>query len=346
MQIRKLNTLRGIAALIVFITHFSDVTNWLNGALGGGSGAYGVMLFFMLSGFLMSYLYLGTDMTRDNVTRYLLARVGRIFPLYVLVVLGSYLLTIYGNDSLYYIPDTHSLLSHLLFLSGESVLWSIPPETQFYILFLFFWLFAKNRQGYIYLFTVGAMILLFLTNFPRIYGDINGLYFNAFNTIRSLPYFFIGVLFGMQYRAGNVPDYLKKHWFVLALCLIPFMYPHLSPVTTPDKTRMWLSYEVLLVMGFVFYCIVFLVPDNNLLLANKIGDFIGKVSYSLYLLHLPIINKVNHLELNVELKLLLSLILSLLAASLSYRFFEVPLANVIRNFASKPMKSIKAESIT
>ena len=45
LEIRKLNTLRGLAALIVFITHFSDITHWLDGALGGGSGAYGVMLF-------------------------------------------------------------------------------------------------------------------------------------------------------------------------------------------------------------------------------------------------------------------------------------------------------------
>ena len=52
LEIRKLNALRGLAAIIVFITHFSDITNWLDGALGGGSGAYGVMLFFLLSGFL------------------------------------------------------------------------------------------------------------------------------------------------------------------------------------------------------------------------------------------------------------------------------------------------------
>lgn len=43
MEIRKLNTLRGLAALIVFVTHFSDITNWLNGSLGGGSGAYAVL---------------------------------------------------------------------------------------------------------------------------------------------------------------------------------------------------------------------------------------------------------------------------------------------------------------
>lgn len=76
MEIRKLNTLRALAALIVFFTHFSDITHWLDGALGGGSGAYGVMLFFLLSGFLMSLLYLDKDFTKAK-------REARVYCLYI-----------------------------------------------------------------------------------------------------------------------------------------------------------------------------------------------------------------------------------------------------------------------
>lgn len=93
---------------------------------------------------------------------------------------------------------------------------------------------------------------------------------------------------------------------------------------------MWLSYEVLLVMSSVFFCVVFLVPNNNVLLANRFGDFIGKISYSFYLLHMPIITKVNQLQLSIEIKLLLSLVLSVLVAFLSYQYFERPIANLIR----------------
>ena len=147
MEIRKLNSLRAIAALIVFFTHFSDITNWLKGSLGGGSGAYGVMLFFLLSGFLMSYLYLDTSFCKANIQRYLLARVGRVLPLYLVIVFCSYLLTQSGYDILYNIHDFNTLIGHLLFLQGESVLWSIPPEIQFYFLFVIFWLFVGNRKG-------------------------------------------------------------------------------------------------------------------------------------------------------------------------------------------------------
>jgi peptidoglycan/LPS O-acetylase OafA/YrhL len=133
MEIRKLNSLRALAALIVFFTHFSDITHWLNGSLGGGSGAYGVMLFFLLSGFLMSLLYLDTKFSRANIKRYLLARAGRVLPLYLIIVFSSYLLTQNNYDILYNIPDLNSLKGHLLFMHGESVLWSIPPEIQFYL---------------------------------------------------------------------------------------------------------------------------------------------------------------------------------------------------------------------
>jgi len=329
LEIRKLNTLRGLAALIVFITHFSDITNWLGGVLGGGSGAYGVMLFFLLSGFLMTYLYLERDFKKDDITHYFLARAGRVLPLYLVVVFGSYLLSIAGSDMLYSIPDLNMLIGHLLFLHGESVLWSIPPEIQFYFIFVLFWACAKHRRGYIYLSIFAVMILLFLFNFPRVYGEISGIPYNEFNVLRSLPYFFVGVILGMHYKSLIIPKYLKKHWFILALCLIPLLYPDLTPVTSDAKRRMWLSYEVLLVMSAVFFCVVFLVPNNNVLLVNKFGDFIGKISYSLYLLHMPIIVQVNKLALSVELKLVLSLSLSLCIAYISFRYFEKPVAELI-----------------
>ena len=334
MEIRKLNSLRALAALIVFFTHFSDITNWLGGVLGGGSGAYGVMLFFLLSGFLMSYLYIEKGFNKDNIVHYFSARFARVIPLYLVVVLASYLLSNKGSSVLYNIPDTETLIAHLLFIYGESVLWSIPPEIHFYFIFTLFWAMSKNRTGYIYLSILAVMLLLFFTNYPRIYGDINGVPYSLFSVLRTLPFFFVGVMLGMNYRSLTIPYYLRKHWFVLTLGFIPLLYPAFSPINSADKVRMWLSYEVLLVMSSVFFCVVFLVPDNNVLLANRFGDFIGKISYSLYLLHMPIIAKVNQLDASIELKLLLSLLLSVIAAAISYQFFEKPVANLIRKKVS------------
>jgi len=330
MEIRKLNTLRGLAALIVLMTHFSDVTGWLGGSLGGRAGQYGVMLFFILSGFLMSYLYFDKEFNKKNIRDYIVARAGRVIPLYLFIVFGSYFLYQIGFQGLYDIAEPKKLIAHILFLYGESVLWTIGPEIQFYLIFIGFWFLASWRPGYIYMLIISVLLLLFFTNFPRVYGNIQEIPYNFFHLFRSLPYFFVGVIFGMHYKSIKIPKYLKKDWFIFTLLLIPLMYPEFSPVTSDAKTRMWLNYEVLLVMSVVFFCIVFLVPDKNILLANKLGDFLGKISYSLYLLHMPIIVQLNKLELSVELKLPLFLLLSIMTATMSYSYLEKPSAKLLR----------------
>lgn len=339
-QIRKLNTLRGIAALIVFVTHFSDKTNWLNGVLGGPAGQYGVMLFFILSGFLMAHLYLDKAFNKQNVKSYAIARIGRVLPLYLLVVFASYTLSANEMIGLYYIPDGNALLSHLFFLKGESVLWTIPPELHFYLIFILCWYLAVNRVGYLYLLIAAVLIVLFFTNFKGVVGDVAGVEYNLFRTVRSLPYFFVGTVFGIMYNRIEIPNYMKKHWFVLALLLIPLMFPEFSPVVGDAKFRMWKSYEVLFVMSAVFFAIVFLVPNNNLLLANPIGDFIGKISYSLYLLHMPVIMQVKQWQVSIEMQLFYSLFLSILLAYLSFHLFERPVARMIRKRANNKVSAV------
>lgn len=219
MEIRKLNTLRGLAAIIVLITHFSDVTGWLDGSMGGRAGQYGVMLFFLLSGFLMSYLYFDKEFNKGTIKRYILARAGRVIPLYLFVVFGSYLLYSVGFKGLYEISDPNKLIAHLVFIYGESVLWSIGPEIQFYFIFIGLWFLAAWRPGYIYITAVAVLIFLFFTNFLPIYGDIYGIPYNFFHLSRSLPYFLAGVILGMHYKSFRVPDYLRKNFFWQHYCL-------------------------------------------------------------------------------------------------------------------------------
>ena len=56
-ELPVLNGIRGLAVAIVFASHASNI--YFSGAIAGwGGGQLGVMLFFLLSGFLMSHLYL------------------------------------------------------------------------------------------------------------------------------------------------------------------------------------------------------------------------------------------------------------------------------------------------
>jgi len=88
-------------------------------------------------------------------------------------------------------------------------------------------------------------------------------------------------------------------------------------------------------MAGVFFAVVCLVPETNRLVANRLGDLLGEISYSLYLLHMPIILLVNKLSVSVELKLFISLVASIMVAFVSYTYFEKPVANLIRKGKTK-----------
>ena len=87
--IAQLDGLRGLAALIVVVSHYSNETLLWGGVLGKGGGQTGVMLFFLLSGFLMAHLHLGEAFTARNVGRYALRRIARVYPLFLIAARWS-----------------------------------------------------------------------------------------------------------------------------------------------------------------------------------------------------------------------------------------------------------------
>ena len=78
--IKPLHGLRGAAALTVVVGHIHYAQT---------APSLGVLLFFLISGFLMGRLYLETPPTRENLTNYALARVARVYPLFALVIIGT-----------------------------------------------------------------------------------------------------------------------------------------------------------------------------------------------------------------------------------------------------------------
>ena len=330
-EIRKLNALRGIAALIVVLGHYGNHSTILGGELTAGGAQFGVMLFFILSGFLMGHLYLGQSITRASIRRYAVARMARVVPLYCLVVLSSWALYQLGfTDILYFIPGIKAVLAHLLMLWGVSVLWTIPPEIQFYVLFCGFWWLWQRRPPALYLLLAGIFATCWYLGFPRPQGKIMGMPWD-FSLPQALPYFAAGLLMGSVYGRLRVPAGLVKNYNAWALLLIPMLYPGVFTLLTGMTHGLWRDPLILLLMSSVFFVIVFLVPDENRWLANRAGDFFGRVSYSLYLWHLPVLLAIKPWVIHSPwLSLGVFLLLSLLAARISYQLVENPCRRAIR----------------
>ena len=301
--------LRAIAAYTVVIGHFSNLTNIFGGILGFGSGQLGVMLFFVISGFLMGSLYLRSELTASAAFTFLQRRVARVIPLYLAIVAISYLWPLNEWAPFYAITD-RNLPYHLLFWRGISVLWTIPVEVQFYLLFPFIWL-GYRLVGTAVLFFL-AIIAIFALASSWTYPFI----------INYISYFFIGVaasLVPLSHANGKAIDIA----FVACLLAYVLSFPRINGV---EPSELWISPIYFLLIPAT------LLASSTSKLGNRIlGSpglkILGDSSYSAYLLHLPVYHTLvfsDVLRSNVYLFLAVFLVATIAVSWLSFRFIETP----------------------
>ncbi len=139
----SLDGLRGLACLMVVFSHACRIDGLgLSGFAGPVSyaiGCLGVILFFSLSGFLMSTLYLDRMFSLENAIKFAVARAARIAPAYYAAVTFVLILTLTVLPD--YMPEMDAIMAirSYLFMGSAGFFWSIPPEVQFYGFFLLIW---------------------------------------------------------------------------------------------------------------------------------------------------------------------------------------------------------------
>ncbi|HBT96138.1 MAG TPA: acyltransferase [Desulfobulbaceae bacterium] len=337
MKIRKLNALRGLAALIVVISHYFMASGLWHRQVRIDAGQLGVMIFFLLSAFLIAYLYWESQPSPAAIKKYAVARIARVLPLFLLVVSLSYVaqrgnIPFLKQFAAYKIYGLKSVLGHFLLIHGDGALWTIPPEIQFYILFVLVWL-GRPRFFKWTLSILGLILLVYIAVWtfhrPPAVLFVQKTFFGipaTFSIIAVLPYFIAGLLFGHLFHFWQPPAWLRSHWFILILLVIPLLGLRIY------AGSLWWSAGIFVSVSLVFFAVVFLVPPGNLFLENKIGDKLGEISYSLYLLHGPVLVAAKKSGLvTADVKgLALFLSFSVIVAFLSFTFFEAPARRRIR----------------
>ena len=313
MRLSNLDELRGVAALAVTLFHCCFAADFLphNSILSEFAefGDKGVQVFFILSGLVIPWSMSLRKYDFNLVKEFLLRRFIRIQTPYAIALILTSL------SYLYFIEpsqrfDSKSLIANFTYLVPYTehswilnVAWTLGVEVQFYLLIAIFFPFFTSVKANIRRITLICLICMGLIPAPDL---VNPWYF--FPT--WAPFFGVGtLLFSFHSRKISIFEcYLS---FAIILCFVFFKYTYL------------LSLVYFLTTIFLLFC-------NSIKLPSSLA-YVGKISYSLYLIHLPIILIIGRIlfDYNLSQKFpnLSVVILTLSAICLSllfYFLFEKP----------------------
>ena len=331
-HINALDGVRGLAALIVLISHTSNASDLWGKALGNGFGQLGVMLFFVLSGFLMSFLYLHRSPDSPSIHRYITNRVSRVYPLFLFTVVASFCLwelqvVIPGFVG----PRTYTeLFQHIFLVRGDIHFWTIPAEMQFYVIFLASWILS-HRHPQLFL------IVVSISTFSWLYFEVSEVG-NRSTSIRYLHFFVAGCCLPVA-RAWLLKRALPI-WVHTALLAASLLFLTASIFSVHGQPPgLWLNPATLFACVMVVLSVS--IPSlGSFLFENSGVRFIGKISYSLYLLHpiaIGLLLPLLELGFSAEVYSVAVICAALLLAFVSYRIIEQPSQALIRN-TSKIMR--------
>jgi peptidoglycan/LPS O-acetylase OafA/YrhL len=331
----ELDGLRGIAVLIVLMSHSSAFGMY-------GQGSLGVLLFFFLSGFVLTLPFVENPMkirNTDAVTRFTLNRMLRIVPAYWVACVVIFIWTS---------SPLEWLLWNMSFVKGWNHFWSVAEEVRFYILFPFvILLLSFIKQRFLQIILIVGLILLFYKyrDFHKIdmmsHGKSVGLYFWMFlggmlacflHKLEFLERIFLKPLFRYAMQLLGI---------IVLLCLVMsstymidgFWRPLVPTIPAGFKLNGWSS------PGFWFFMFLSLflsctsASKGPLNLFVKLWFFrhVGLLSYSIYIIHMNIQFELMSKGFRAEKLFFVVLCLAYLYSYCSYVFLEKPFLAIKKN---------------
>jgi len=334
-----LNGIRAFASIIVVIWHTDQFSNLFKlekiGFSSNGMAGNAVDMFFVLSGFLITYLLIIEKNKKNTIDlkKFYIRRVLRIWPLYYLSIIISLLLIYFGvdpgNDSLTYSYFYYFfLLANIAYISKIAIstitpLWSVGVEEQFYLIWPNI---MKRTSNYLKTFTIliiGYLLLKVLTYFVFTPSS------SIFNFIESsrVDIMFLGAIGAyLVYSNHNILKYIYRKeiqvsaWSVL---LISIIYKPIHIISFVDNE-----------INAIFYFIIIINVASNkktiITLENKLVNFIGQISYGIYVYHMIVIYILSYylneysITINIITMYIMVITTTILLAWISYKYFETP----------------------
>jgi peptidoglycan/LPS O-acetylase OafA/YrhL len=347
----NLNGLRFIAAFLVMIHHIEHVKFYFRVNSYWGAvpfimeiGKLGVILFFVLSGFLITYLLLVEEheCKSIHIKEFYIRRILRIWPLYFLIVglafwvipnLSIFTLPGFGKEVVYkdfflkvslfvfFLPNVVSPLLGTVPYASQA--WSVGTEEQYYLVWpVILKFFKRHRLSLmiviiaVYFFTAQFLASRFSDFLP--YKNVVNTFWSTFNIdCMAIGGFYAVLLFR---KSPWLKFFMNRYLFyftIIALSILMAKGVHIP----------YVHYD--------FYAALFGIVILNFAANKTIGislenrplNYLGKISYGLYMYH-PIgivlsFQSLKSMGFTTNWLLYpLSVVLTVLIAAVSYRYYE------------------------
>ncbi len=341
--------LRGIAILLVLLLHF-QLAYHLGSIMDllAGNGNYGVTIFFVISGFLITSISLKRyqSFATINIYEFYLFRFARVIPCLILA-LG--LITMFNLFDISIFKNKHAvsysetILSVLMFWHNIlmekvgyfnyciNIYWSLSVEEVFYFIFPILSIFLKKKQ---FIITFWLFLIILCPFYRSYYADneIISLYsnFSCFDAIS------IGCLCAVQADKINLPKIYT--WIAIAGMMFIYFYKGIMDNIILGPTLIALFTGILLIKTNAL-------PHLKIFKYTKLIGLFGKNSYELYLFHIIILAIIKSIIpyniLNIYEKLLLLLaflIVSFIICNLIAKIYSEPINKYLRSLYFLPLK--------
>ncbi len=305
-RIDQLTFLRFIAAILVVITHYGGayypftVEPWRHIP---ADGPFILGFFFVLSGFIMTYVYYPQEGRRINWKEFVIKRISRFYPLYFVAILAMIPFR-YGDDA----HNLTGLFLDLFLLQSwvpeyalafNGPAWAMSVFFAFYLIFplVVAWLVKKGSE-----FSTRFTIFVWLLSQGVFYFLLNVLYdggafwngFLLYNPILHFNTFLVGIWGGLYYREKGRDRKINPAVNLVLLLLLAVGF--ILILFYRGKAASLLGGRVTFNNGILapFYLAVILVLANDIgwaaqLLQKPLFVRLGEISFSIYLLQSPMV---------------------------------------------------------
>ena len=349
VMLDSLTILRAPAALLVFFYHITHDTVWARWLPGAATGYVGVALFFVLSGFVLTWSY----KPADGAKKFYLRRFARVYPLHLFFFALALAILVLTQKS----PSACATISNLILLqawvpnwdyifSVNAVSWSLSCEAFFYACtpLMLYWLSHRSERARYAVLTGWFLLTASVASAVSLTSNYADVVVYANPLLRSGE-FALGMLLGLlalKVRDGDLAMPRIRTWQLCAVTALALAgISGVSKVSLPQTINGF-------VLDPVWFLLIGMFALHDIQCAqshHQVGEpvpgnwirrslvYFGEVSFAFYLVHEIVIFRFIKTSLGSDmirmdargiLMMLIILVISILAAIIAHHAIERP----------------------